>query len=327
MIGIFKQKNQGNALLLLLYGLFLKFPVFLHPLKPSPDQRDSYLYRLLTGFLDPLIGGTPVIYSLLAFLLLFTQATLLNRISNSLKLFPKQHYLVGMSFLLLSSLMKEWSAFSAPLLVNSLLVWIWYRLISLYNNNNPKASIFDVAVLIGLLPLIYSPAIAFVFLLLLALIVTRPLRVTEWIVALLGLITPYYFLFVILFLGDQWKWSKITPSVVFNMPGHPSMWLTASIVILALPFFPGGYYVQSNLNKMMINIRKAWSLMLLFLIVSLFVLVLNSGKDHLNWMLVLIPLSTFHSAMYFYLPSRWLALLFHWVSFIFSIVVNYSVFR
>lgn len=328
MIGIFKQKNQGNALLLLFYGLFLKFPLFLQPLKPLRDEGDNYLYHWITGFLETIIGNTPLFYSFLAFLLLFTQATLLNRISNSLRLFPKQNYLVGMSFLLLTSLMKEWTYFSAPLLVNSLMIWIWYRLIKLYNNNNPKASIYDVAVMLGLLPLVYSPAVAFVLLLLLALIVTRPLRVTEWIVALLGLMTPYYFLFLVLYLTDKWVLSKIIPAITFNLPGIPlSIWITASIVLLILPFFPGGFYVQSNLNKMMITIRKAWSLMLWFLIVSLFITVVSPGENYLHWMLVLIPLSTFHGAMYFYIPSRWLALLFHWITFVFSIVINYSLFK
>ncbi|MEO6916405.1 MAG: hypothetical protein ABI151_12815, partial [Chitinophagaceae bacterium] len=112
MVGIFKQKNSGNALLLLVYALFLKFPLFLHPMVPLQDPNNNYIYYLIIRFLNPFASEAPIVYSILTFLLFFTQATLLNRIVNSLKLFPKPNFLVGMSFLLVTSLMKDWSSFS-----------------------------------------------------------------------------------------------------------------------------------------------------------------------------------------------------------------------
>lgn len=328
MIGIFRQKNPGNALLLLIYALVLKFPLFLHPAMPLPDNGNNYLYHSIIRFIGPETGYAPVLFSVIAFLLIFTQATLLNRICNSLKLFPKQNYLVGMSYLLLSSLMEEWLYFSAPLVVNSLMIWIWYSMIRLYNNNNPKTSIYNVAVLVGLLPLIYVPALALVLLLMMTLIITRPPRITEWMVALLGLLTPYYFLFAILFLNDQWHYSKIIPSVTLHLPHfRASVWITGSSILLALPFFPGGYAVQSNLNKTIIQVRKAWGLLLFFLIVSSGVILSNPGNNFLHWMLVLVPLTTFHAAAYYYIHPRWLAHILYWITFIFAVLLNYGVLK
>lgn len=328
MIGVFKQKNPGNALLLLIYGLILKFPLFLHPVKPLPGIGDNYIYLIVLRLLEPAGHGAPVIYSFLAFLLVFTQATLVNRICNSLKLFPRNNYLVGMAYLLISSLMSEWLYFSAPLLVNSVMIWVWYSMIRLYNNNNPKTSIYNVAVLVGLLPLIYSPAVAFVLLLVMSLVITRPPRITEWMVALLGLLTPYYFLFVILFLTDQWDYNKVVPSVTFHLPRLPaSLWITGGIVLLALPFFPGWYYVQTNLNKTLIQVRKAWSLLLSFLVVSLLIILVNPGSTYINWLLVIIPLGAFHGAAYYYTRSRWVGLLLHWITFIYAILLNYELYK
>ena len=326
MIGIFRQKNPGNALLLLIYALVLKFPLFLHPAMPLPGNGNNYLYSLIVGFIERGTGYAPVMFSVLAFLLIFTQATLLNRICNSLKLFPKQNYLVGMSYLLLSSLMGEWLYFSAPLLVNSLMIWIWYSMIRLYNNNNPKTSIYNVAVLVGLLPLIYFPALVVVLLLMMALIITRPPRITEWMIALLGLLTPYYFLFAILFFNDQWHYSKIIPSVTLHLPNfRASLLITGSSILLALPFFPGGYAVQANLNKVVIQVRKAWGLLLFFLMISSGVILSNPEQNFLHWMLILIPLSTFHAAAYYYIHPRWLAHILYWITFIFAVLLNYGV--
>ncbi len=324
MIGIFKQKNPGNALLLLLYGLVLKFHLFIQPVKPLRSQGDNYLYELILRFLEPVTEHAPVIFSIIAFLLFFTQATLLNRITNSLKILPKPNYLVGMSFMLVTSLMKEWNGFSAPLLVNSLMIWIWYRMIGLYGHNNPKTSLYNVAVLVGLLSLLYSPAISFVLLLVLALLITRPLQLTEWMVALLGLLTPYYFLFVVLFLTDQWDIQKVIPYVSFHLPELPSsLWVTGAIVLLVTPFISGGYLVQNNLNKMLIQVRKAWSLLLSFLLVSLLIILLNPDSGHLHWMLMAVPLAAFHGATYYFIASRYLALVLHWITFIFAILLNY----
>jgi hypothetical protein len=325
VVRIFKNKNPGNAFLLLLYALFLKFPLFLHPVKPMPDPGNNYIYHLLVRMIEPFSKSVPVIYSLIAFLLLFTQATLLNRIVNSLKLFPKANYLVGMSFLLTTSLLRDWTAFSAPLIVNSLLIWIWYRMVGLYNNSNPKTSIYNVAVLVGLLPLVYSPAVAFVGLLVIALIITRPLEVTEWMVAILGLVTPYYFLFVILFLTDQWQGTRILPYLSLHLPNLPrTIWITAGMGLLFLPLLLGAYFVQANLNKMMINVRKTWGLLLWCFLVAIFIIFINPDNSYMHWMLLLMPIAAFHAAAYYYITSRWLTALLHWITFGFAIVIGYN---
>lgn len=325
MIGIFKQKNPGNAFLLLLYALALKFPFFLHPEKHMVNEGDNYIFNVLIKFLES-FGASPFLYSLLAFLLLFTQATLLNRIGNSVKLLPRPNFLIGMSYILITSLVHEWNLFSAPLLVNSLLIWIWYRLTNIYNHNNPKTAIFNVSMLVGILPLIYSPAVVFLLLLIFALIVTRPFRITEWLVGLLGFTTPYYFLFVALFLTNQWNWHKVIPAISFHLPRLPSsLWITAGIGFMVIPFLIGAWYAQSNLGKMLIQMRKSWSLLLTLLIVSVLIILLNPGTNYLNWLPVVVPLSAFHAAAYYYIPGRWFAALLHWVVFAFAIMLNYTV--
>ncbi len=326
MIPTFKQKSPGNAFILLLYGLVIKFPSFQHPVKPGHNEGDNYIYQGIIGFLDPVAGGAPIIYSILAFLILFAEATLLNRIVNSLRLFPRPNYLTGMAYILLSSLMKDWSGFSAPLIVNGLMIWIYYLIQGFHNSNRPKSAIFNVAVLTGILPLIYAPAVAYIPLLILSLLVMRPFSITEILVALLGVITPYYFFFVILYLTNQWAIDKVVPGFRFYLPRMPSsLWITGGIVFLLVPFLMGGYYVQANLNKMLIQVRKSWSLLLLMLVISLLIILINPGNNYVPWLVIIVPLSVFHAATYFYLSARWPALLLHWVCFAFVIMLNYSI--
>ncbi len=326
MVGIFKQKNPGNVFLLLIYALVLKFPFFLHPEKHMTNEGDNYIFNIIIKFLEPFTANSSFLFSVLAFILLFTQATLLNRIGNSIKLLPKSNFLIGMSYILITSLVHEWNLFSAPLLVNSLLIWIWYRLTVIYNHNNPKTAIFNVSMLVGVLPLIYSPAVVFLLFLMFALVLTRPFRITEWLVALLGFTTPYYFLFVILFLTNQWNWHKVIPHISFHLPGLPSsLWITGGIAFMVIPFLIGAWYAQSNLGKMLIQMRKSWSLLLMLLIVCVLIILLNPGINYLHWLPVVVPLAAFHAAAYYYLPGRWFPSLLHWVVFAFAIMLNYTV--
>ncbi|MEP7277953.1 MAG: hypothetical protein ABI813_04870 [Bacteroidota bacterium] len=326
MVAIFKQKNPGNAFILLIYALVLKFPFFFHPEKYLTNEGDNYIFTIIVKFLDAFATGSVFIYPVLAFGLLFVQATLLNRISNSIKLLPRPNFLIGMSYILVTSLVHEWNLFSAPMLVNSLLIWIWYRLTKMYNHNNPKTAIFNVSMLVGILPLIYSPAVVFILLLIFALIVTRPFRITEWLVALLGFTTPYYFLFVVLFLSNQWNWHKVIPVISFHLPLLPaSLWITGGISFMVIPFLIGAWYAQSNLAKMLIQMRKSWSLLLMLLIVSVLIILVNPGNNYLHWLPVVVPLAAFHAAAYYYLPGRWLPSLLHWIIFGFAIMLNYTV--
>lgn len=325
MVGLFKRKNPGNAILLLIYALVLKFPVFLHPRVPVPSPTDSYLYSRVLGFLLTVSGGAGVVFSLLSFFLLFIQASLFNRIANHHKLFPKPNFLPGMAFILVTSLLPSWSFFSAPLLVNLLMIWAWYRMLNLYSSNQPGAAIFNIGIIIGVCTMLYFPAVVFVLLMLFALVTMRPFRIREWIIGLIGVTTPYYFLFIFLYLGEQWSWSTIIPEVEFHLPRLPrSLWLTASIALLVIPFITGGFFVQNNLNKMLIQVRKSWSLLLLFLMIGATVIFMNVDAEYTNWMLTALPFAAFHASAYYFPVQRLFAGILHWLIFGFVVLLMYT---
>ncbi|THU41019.1 hypothetical protein FAM09_02575 [Niastella caeni] len=327
MTGIFKQKTSSNIIILLVYGLILKFNRFLHPAGPIQQPEDHFLYTWLIGFLKPL-HMAPVLYVLLTFMLLYSQALLFNRICNDQKLLPRPNYLPAMAHLLTTSLFVEWNYFSAPLLANTFLIWIFYRMTTLPNIQKPAPAIFSIGVQIGIVTLIYRPAIVFVALILLALFIMRPFRLREWAINMLGITMPYYFLALVLYLGNQWDWNKIKPTFSIGLPAIPtSLYITISIILLVVPFMIGGYFVQANLNKMYIHVRKSWSLLLLYLIMAMLIIMADAGSNnrgfYLSWMLCSVPITAFHAAAYFYMNSSRLSVIIHWILFGFAIYLNY----
>lgn len=323
MTGIFRQKNSSNVLILVVYALVLKFNLFLKPTAPIRQPEDNYLYNGLLDFLAPL--NLPlVVYSLLSFVLLFTQATLFNRICNTQKMLAKPTYLPAMSYILITSLMPEWNRFSAPLLINSLLIWIFYRMMMLYNTQKGASGIFNIGVMMGIVTLFYQPAVLFVILIWFALYIMRPFIIREWLIGLLGVTTPYYFLGILLYLTNQWSWKKVVPAINLSLPAMPSsIFITISLSLMVLAFIVGGFYVQNNLNKMLIQVRKNWSLLLLFLIISTFITLVNGNDNYLNWLLCAVPLAAFHAAAYFYPSGSVFPLVLHWNIFAYAIYINY----
>jgi hypothetical protein len=326
VIGIFKQKASTNALILFIYALFLKFPLFLHPFLPVLHAEDNYLYRFILTGLNSLFGHRAEPYAVLSFTIIFTQATLLNSICNYHKMLPRANYLPAMCYILITSLLPDWGHFSAPLLINSVMIWCWYRMVALYNTPAPVIAIFNIGIFLGFATLLYVPAMIFLILLFFALLIMRPFRIQEWFVGFIGFTSPYYFLTLFLYFTHQLNWRNLVPHISFTFPAIPeSIWIIAAISLLVIPFIIGGFYVQNNLNKMLIHVRKSWSLLLAFLVAAVIVIIINKAGTYENWIVTVMPFAVFHSAAYFYPANKVLVNVLHWVSFSVAIIMNYFI--
>jgi len=87
----------------------------------------------------------------------------------------------------------------------------------------------------------------------------------------------------------------------------------------------GGYFVQKNLSKFLIQIRKSWSLLLLFLMVAVLVILINRVNSYENWVIMAVPFAAFHAAAYYY-PSKTLGPnILHWMIVAYIVAMNYFI--
>ena len=325
MIGIFKQKNPANLLLLLVFGVLIKLPMFLNPHTPVVRPADGTLFIFLLEWLEPTGKESPVIYSLLAFGLLFLQAVMLTRFINHQRMMNKTSYLPGMAYLLITSLLPEWNYFSAPLIINSILLFVLSALFRIYNQPSAKATIFNIGVALGIAGFLFISSLTFVIWVLLALAVMRPFRLNEWLLCILGITTPFYFYGIYIFINDRWSWSALVPHFSVGIPAiNQSAWLAGSVFLLMIPFLSGGYYVQDNLRRMLINVRKGWSLLLLYLLASLLLPFVNNSDTFENWVMAMIPMAAFHACTYLYSTLRIYPNLVFWLSIAFVLAYQYA---
>lgn len=297
--------------------------MFIYPVIPLPRETDGFLFKKLLFQLSGVGNTVPVIYPLITFLLLYTQAVTFNKLVNDQRLMQKANYLTAMGYLLITSLFTEWNILSAPLIINSLLIWVWSRMSKLYNDQNAKTSLYNIGVAIGFSTFLYFPSIAFSALIVFGLLITRAFRPAEWVVALLGILTPYYFLFAYVFLTDKLEGYKF-PGVFITLPHFSeSGWTLAAVILVLFTILTGFIYIQKNFRRQLVQARKSWSLIFLYLAIALFIPFINAGYSFVYWILAAIPLAVIIGAAFLYPQKKWFSLVLHWLMVAFVIAFSY----
>lgn len=323
MIALFKQKSPGNIALLLIFGLLLKLPLFLQPRWILSPPSDGNFYHVLIRYVDS--AGGALLAGALAFLLIYMQALIVNHCVNEYRMTARQTYLPAMSYLLITSLVPEWSYLSAPLVASTFVVWAFSKLFELYNTGPSNTKIYNIGLLLGLASFFYFPAILFSVCILIGFMILRPFRLNEFFLMLIGLLTPFYFFAVYLFLTNRLSVQAFIPHFYFKMfVTRPSYWLLGSIILLCMPFLMGGYYIQKQLRKMLIQARKNWSILLLYVLAAILIPFVNNNSLYTNWVVAAAPVAAFHGCAYLYPPRKWMATLLFFTLLVFILVQQYG---
>ena len=323
MIGRFKANNPYNHFLLFVYAVLLKLPLFLMEAPALRTAYDGVLYKYILSLTEDIAKGFPAFYGLLSFILLFVQAMMINRLAVNRKLFNRPNYLPAMSYLLITSLFIDWYAFSAILLVNTILIWVCSQLCHLYQYKSAKTAIFNIGFIISIASLIYLPAICFILLMLMAISTTRSFRLPEWIIAFIGLLTPYYFYGSWLFLTGAWKEFQFSGFYLGVPEFMQPQWGLAALIFLIAITILGIYFIQRNLRRQIVQTRKNWQIIYTYLLLSM-ILSFTGTEIHIGSGLILaVPLSILIAAAFLYPEKKWFPFLAHWALVAICITIYY----
>lgn len=324
MIAFFQKRGPLNVLLLLLLAVLVKLPLFLRPQAPVVQEVDPFLYRELVLLIHRVGSLSLTVFSVLSFLITYGIALLLNYFFQQQKMVSRPTDLPGMSYLLLSSFFPEWSYFSAAQVTSLLLVYLLFSLFRLYHQTEARQSLFNMGFLVGAGSFIFLPTLFLGIWLLIAILIMRPFRFKELLLTLLGILTPFYFFGVWLFFFDQWRLWQWWDKVGIQFPSlQSSVWVAGTAFLLLVPLLIGAYSVQDNARKMLIQVRRGWTV-LTFLLLSSLVIPFFYVDALSGWQLALIPLAFYHASFYYYTSFRIIPLLFFWLSFFFILATQFS---
>jgi hypothetical protein len=325
VIGLFKQKSPANIVVLLIFGLLIKMPLFLHPQTIVATEHDGEFYPFLLSLITAPGGSNGFLASVVSFFLLYGQALMLNYLVNEQRMTTRQTFLPAMAYLMVTSLFPEWNYLSAPLVTSALIIWAFIKLFKLYNVQVSSGVVFNIGLVIGLSSFIYFPSLVFVLCIFLGLMILKPFRANEALLVILGILTPYYFYAVYLFLADKFTIKAFLPAVTFHLPQLKStIWIGIAVLLMGIPFLMGGYYIQNNLRKMLIQARKNWSILLLYLLLSLFIPFINNTDSLQTWVVAAAPFACFHACAYLYPQKKIVPLVVFFLTLAFILFQQYG---
>lgn len=271
MVFLFRDRSVVNILLVLLLsvGVHIHQAEQVHALAITPDHHNGLFSYVLANY----IYSLPVAVQVILFhALIVTQALRINMVMQDLRMFGSINYVPAMTYVLLSGLLMQSDIITETLVSNSLTLWMFIKLSRLYNNPEPKTLLFNIGIIAGISILLFHPTAILIVVVLFALAVVRPFRIAEWLVLLMGILLPYYFVFIGLFLKNQLATASMyLPNISLGSPlfGLGKLYLI-NLGFVAFALIVGLYQLQLHVGRLVIQIRKNWGVMMV-LLVTLFI--------------------------------------------------------
>lgn len=290
---IFRSNNPLLILLYLLLILLLRAGLLLsQPDSPyilmSPEPLTQFVYNNLKYI--PI--RFDILQLVLGLLLQLLQAIHLNHILSENKILPRRNYVAGMVFILFTSLLPEYAYPGPAMLSLSVYILISGWLFSLFKSDKPYARIYNIGFLASANLFVYFPSALFLLYVMIGLLIMRPFILREWILLILGLISPLYLAFSWNYLSDS-SVGLIQPGQIqaagMQLPERLGQW----IVLLNYLILTGlsVVFLPASLFGGLIQVRKFAGLMFSFLLLVLLAFFLRQESSYTHLVLLSLPLS------------------------------------
>lgn len=301
MVTLFRNKSFSSIFFLIILALLVHVHFFYGHINVVA-AKDGFLSYVLANYVQTLPG---VFVSLIYFLFLMLQSIRLNLFLNESKLFQQNGYTVAMTYILLSGFLVEWNHLTAAFLSNSLIILIIILIGKLYNNAAAKTLIFNIGLISGITVLAYHPTLVMLLVLLFALLVLRPFRMAEILILLIGVITPFYLLAAIFYLNNHLDlYYQFLPMFKLKLLNQSyDLWKLIAVILAAAMLISGFISWMPINNRMVIQIRKSWSVIKVMLVFFAFVPFIFATTGTESFILLTVPASAVMANVFQY-PKR-----------------------
>jgi hypothetical protein len=292
MVFLFRDRSDINILFLVLLSVAVHFHFYLEAPIVIANPTDGLLAYLLFHYIKPL---PPLALIVIFHLIVIVQALRLNIFVSRFRMFQQVSYLPAFTFVILTALFPFWDAISSGLIANAFIIWILVKLNRLYDQSQPKTLEFNIGMIVGFSILLYEPIAILIPVVIFALAIIRPFRLTEWLVLIMGIVLPFYFIFTYVFLTDSAiAFTAFLPKLDWE---NPLATMDAKSIIalsfMGIQLLIGLYFWQDQQNRFIIQVRKYWGVMLLTLVVTFFQPIIFSSQTLYASAIVIAPLASF----------------------------------
>ena len=315
MLSFFKSNNPTVVIFYIIYLVIFRVCFAF----TTTDTNFVFEHReplsvLLFGFLKN-FSAYQTISMVLAAILCFVQALVINGIVNDNKILSKKNYLTGAVFIIFASFFKESLLLTPAYVALTFLLICAARLFSLIRKEKAYGDVFDLGFLVALAGLFYFPSVLFILFALIGLAIMRPFNYREWVIVPIGFLSPFLLVFTFYYWNDK---ADILFADVANL--HPTGWLvrtalehTDKYTLGAIALCTVGclFLLPGSLYSSLIQVRKYANALVVF-IVLVFVAVALEQTIHLSHLVLLaLPLSVITAMVFMQIKRNWLAEVMH----------------
>ena len=308
MIQQFRSLNPLNIILLIGIAILLRIGIFINlPQQISFEFMEPFA-RLLIDI--PLQSAfSPLANVSIALVILITQALIFNKIINSYGLLGKSTFLPALLYVTTGSLLAPFLLLSPTLICNFLVLWMIEKFLSIYKRAEVSSVMFDLGMLTALGTLIYFPFISMLPLMWISLIIFRPFNWREWVLAIIGFITIFFFLAVFYYWNDSLgKFYEIWLPLATRFQVNLRINLVDSLVLIpvAIILLLGFFQLQKNFFRSVVQLRKSFQLFFFMFIIALVSFYLNQNLFLYHFLLCAPPAAALMAYYFLYANTRWI---------------------
>lgn len=284
MLHLVRANTPYTVIILFILTLALKLQALGAPAMPAVDAHHA-LFAQIVAILRPVLGGSKTAFTVLALLMTFGQALYLRFITIRHRLFAKPSYVPAFVYLVLSALHPALGAFSAPLLLNWLVLIGLDVVLGFARSAEQPRTIFNAGFVLGCAALFHFPALLLLLFLMAALMLLRASKPGEWVVAMLGYLMPGYFAAAVLYLLDSWafvrRWPVLGLSLPLRQPGY--LYLLATVGGCVLLTLLGIISLMRIIHKMPVSTRRNWGAVIAIAILTAVMCLSTPVSEHSAW--------------------------------------------
>ena len=308
MLKLFRTSSPYSVIALFLVAILLKLNYLIHPVSIAalPDQ---VIWNSIVAQTLHIFGNAAFGFTFLGIINIVFQGIYLSRISWEFNLFPYDSYLPALSFILVTSLFPDWNYISAFSITNWFILIAFKNIFQLYALKDGNKSLFNIGALISLSAIFVFPYILFLILFFIGLAVLRSFKLKEWLMLFLGIFTPIYILLSVFFLTDNMLVLKELIPFGFSFQHFQQNAIATylSLGLLSLFLIIGFFYLNVFSSRMLMQVKKNWGIILVYLIVSLLVGVFSVWSGFSVWLPAILPISLIFTNLWFEERKSWIA--------------------
>lgn len=296
------------AVLLWIYAFTVPLPSFGYESMPMYGMIVSWLYDY------------PLLMAITAFVIIILTAFLFNYIVNEHEYLSRRTYLPAWFYALFMSSTQQLLQLHPIIFANLFIVLVLNALLKMYRSTVSYVGAFEAGMYISLASLFYFPAIMMLPFGFIALGILRPFVWREWIINIVGFITPYLYVFVFYYWNNQaneFIYQKIINPIAnanlqwsFFVQKNPVLWMFTGLLLLSLAWTNSGFSGQK------LKTQKAYMIlfwMLAFAIISLFI---AAEVSMITLSMLAVPSAIIYSNYFFSVKREWIGRLLLWVLYL-----------